>query len=89
MCTNSTKSPHIDCFIGVPEGSILGTIIFKLYINDLPHACPSVNIQMYADDGAFVTHANDIQEASFSLTSAFTYVLHGLLNHVYYLITIN
>ncbi len=89
MCTNSTKSLHLDCFTWIPEGYILDTIIFQLYINDLPHACPNVNIQMYTDDGALVTHANDIQEASFSLTSALTYVLHGLLDHVYYLITIN
>lgn len=69
--TNSTKSPHLECFNGGPEGSILDTILFKLYINDLPHACPNLNIQMYADDGVFVIHANDIQEASFSL-NAFT-----------------
>lgn len=44
---------------------------------------------MYTDDEALDDHANDIQEASFSLNSALTYVLHGLLNHLYYLITIN
>jgi len=54
-------SSFANCISGVPQGSILGPLLFSIYtyiyINDLPQACPDVNIQMYADDVVIFTHA--------------------------------
>lgn len=45
---------------GVPQGSIMGPLLFTLYINDLPSVCNDTNTQMYADDTVMYVHGRNM-----------------------------
>ena len=66
----NSYSSYLDCNIGVPQGSVLGPILFSLYIIDVPSVCTSVNIQMYADDTVPYVHGKSKQQAASKLIEA-------------------
>lgn len=48
---NNQWSKYILPKYGVPQGSILGPLLFTLYINDIVQICPEeCSIKMFADD---------------------------------------
>ena len=49
MVINGHESNWLEITSGVPQGCILGPLIFLMYINDLP-SCVSSNIDLFADD---------------------------------------
>ena len=43
-------SNELDVKLGVPQGSILGPILFLIYVNDIDNSCPEANFIKFADD---------------------------------------
>ena len=45
---------------GVPQGTILGPLLFLIYINNLPNCLSHSRARMYADDTHLTYASNDI-----------------------------
>lgn len=89
VVVDGVKSPYQSCFAGVPQGSILGPLLFTImYINILPDVCSDINAQMFADDVVIsFTHRATI-DIAIKLTNALK-TLQGWLSENSLVLNIN
>ena len=59
----NTISNELGVNMGVPQGSILGPLLFILYVNDLPNILNGVKPIMFADDTTLFSSDKDINVA--------------------------
>lgn len=61
---NNVDSEKETIITGVPQGSILGPLLFILYVNDLPGCVRKCEVNMYADDTAIYYSHRDVLNVS-------------------------
>ena len=68
VSVNGTISDSNTILSGVPQGSILGLLLFLLFINDLSDSIIKSTVDMYADDTLIYFCHNDVKTIETCLT---------------------
>ena len=77
---SGTLSPVEKVTCGVPQGSILGPMLFLIYVNDLPSAV-KCKVLLYADDTALLVSGKSVLEIERSLASELQSVRNWLIDN--------
>lgn len=48
---------------GVPQGSVLGLVLFFIYLNDLEKAVPGEGLVLFADDTSLLNRSKKLDES--------------------------
>ena len=65
---NGSSSPFLSIEAGVPQGSILGPLLFLIYVNDITNNIVT-DINLFADDTSLMQIVNDPVSSAQSLNA--------------------
>ena len=60
VSVNGSNSNLLSIACGVPQGSVLGPLLFLIYINDLPSSSKKLNFYLFADDTNIYCESSDL-----------------------------
>ena len=82
VCINTIKSDFLPIKYGIPQGSVLGPLLFSLYINDLPLFIKPL-CELFADDTTIHSSHSNLYNLLLSLQESINNLLQWTeLNHM-------
>ena len=81
VCIGNQLSSHKNVLSGVPQGSVVGLVLFILYINDLVSSVQFSQVMMYADDTVIYYSTPQLSEIELKLNLDLLMLNQWLLNN--------
>ena len=60
VSVNGYTSDYLNISCGVPQGSVIGPVLFLIYINDLPNVSKLLSFYLFADDTNIYFKSDDL-----------------------------
>ena len=81
VCIGSSKSSLAMVKTGVPQGSVLGPLLFLLFINDLPLTVKNSHIDLFADDTTLHISGSSLETIQIKLNEDIRRIVEWCINN--------
>ena len=78
VINKDTMSDYQSTKCGVPQGSILGPLLFLIYINDMPLSSHTAQLILFADDTSLLFKSKDLNNLTINVNSELIKIYHWI-----------